>query len=274
MNCELSLTLPGGRLWECRRPAVMGIVNVTPDSYYAPSRCADEGALRARLRRMMEEGADIIDIGACSTRPGSEPPAEAEEIRRAVRGVRMARAVCGPDIPLSIDTYRPAVAAAALDAGADIVNDVRGTQPLPGMYRLVAERRVPYILMHSRGTSATMQTLTHYHGDVAAEVTRVLAERVQQLASLGVADVIVDPGIGFAKTAEQCLRLIDSIGWMKAVLRRPVLVGLSRKSFICRGQSLTSDEVLAATTALHEKVLAQGASILRVHDVAEAKRKV
>ncbi len=257
----------GGKAFELSRPAVMGIVNATPDSFYSGAR----NASAATVERMLADGADILDIGACSTRPGAAPVSAAQEWERLEPVLKAARRLA-PEVPISIDTFRADVAERALDAGADIINDVSGGTFDPRMDRLVADRRVPYIVMHMRGDSSTMQSLTDYEaeGGVTAAVIRFLAQRISELADMGVKDIIVDPGFGFAKTVEQNFELLDNLKLIVDTLQRPVLVGLSRKSMFYKPLGLGPDDVLPQTAAANLKASEQGASILRVHDPAYA----
>lgn len=265
----------GHRLAEYHAPAVMGIVNVTPDSFYGPSRAADADAVARRVEALVGEGADMLDVGACSTRPGSSPVEEAEETDRLGMALEALRSVA-PDIPVSVDTFRASVAREAVSSmGADMVNDISGGDLDPDMFATVASLGVPYILMHMRGTPATMQTMTDYpEGAVAATVGAELSVKVRALALAGVADVIVDPGFGFAKTLAQNYELLDSLGALAALLERPILAGMSRKSMLTRLLDTDAGRVLPATVAVNMAALLQGASILRVHDVGAARQAV
>lgn len=265
-----------GHLIEYDRPAVMGIINVTPDSFYAGSRTkADE--IGRRVRSMIDDGADMIDIGAYSSRPGAAEVSEAEEIDRLSEGMAALREAA-PDVVVSVDTFRASVAKAAIEQmGADIVNDISGGDLDGRMFETVASLRVPYILMHMRGTPADMQTLTEYPDGVTAEVLRDLSVKLRTLRLAGVSDVIVDPGFGFAKTLEQNYRLMADLPMFAEMLDAPVLVGVSRKSMVTRALGITAKDALNGTTVLNTIALLGGAQILRVHDVkacAEAVRIV
>ena len=265
-----------GRLIEYDRPAVMGIINVTPDSFYAGSRTkADE--IGRRVRSMIDDGADMIDIGAYSSRPGAAEVSEAEEIDRLSEGMAALREAA-PDVVVSVDTFRASVAKAAIEQmGADIVNDISGGDLDGRMFETVASLRVPYILTHMRGTPADMQTLTEYPDGVTAEVLRDLSVKLRTLRLAGVSDVIVDPGFGFAKTLEQNYRLMADLPMFAEMLDAPVLVGVSRKSMVTRALGVTAKDALNGTTVLNTIALLGGAQILRVHDVkacAEAVRIV
>lgn len=265
-----------GHLIEYDRPAVMGIINVTPDSFYAGSRTkADE--IGRRVRSMIDDGADMIDIGAYSSRPGAAEVSEAEEIDRLSEGMAALREAA-PDVVVSVDTFRASVAKVAIEQmGADIVNDISGGDLDGRMFETVASLRVPYILMHMRGTPADMQTLTEYPDGVTAEVLRDLSVKLRTLRLAGVNDVIVDPGFGFAKTLEQNYRLMADLPMFAGMLDAPVLVGVSRKSMVTRALGITAKDALNGTTVLNTIALLGGAQILRVHDVkacAEAVRIV
>lgn len=262
-----------GKLHEYTRPLVMGILNATPDSFYAGSRAQSDAAIAARAARLAAEGADIIDIGAFSTRPGASEVSTDDECRRLCNAVRIVRSTVGEAMPLSVDTFRASVARAAVeDCGADIINDVSGGNLDPDMFDTVAALRVPYILMHMRGTVADMMEYTNYE-DVTRDVLSELGDRLQQLALLGVNDVIVDPGFGFSKTLEQNYRLLHDLK-LFGLLHRPILVGVSRKSMITRLLGIGADDALNGTTVINTLALDRGASILRVHDVAAARQAV
>lgn len=263
-----SLTLNmGGRAVDIPRPAIMGIVNATPDSFYAMSRAAGAEAGRRALQ-MVRRGADIIDLGACSTRPGAaEIDADTEYDRLAPALEAIRRTV--PDTPLSVDTFRASVADRCIKAfGPLIINDVGGTTLDPETGRVAADHKVPYILMHMRGTPATMSSLTDYD-DVVADVLEDLMRKADALSQAGVADIILDPGFGFAKTVAQNYELLEALPQFEAT-GYPVLVGISRKTMIWKPLDITADQALNGTTVLNTIALLRGADILRVHDVAEA----
>lgn len=257
-----------GRLYTLDTPKVMGILNVTPDSFYAGSRLQGLDELVERAARMIDEGADMLDIGGYSTRPGADVISSEEESRRVVSAIQqLVRRF--PQIPLSIDTFRADVAHKAIEAGASIVNDVSGGEMDPQMFASIARLRVPYILMHMRGTPQTMNTLTQYE-NLVKDVTDYFHEKVHQLRSLGVSDILIDPGFGFAKTQEQNFELLHRLSYF-TILELPIVVGLSRKSMIWKSLDTNPEGSLNGTTALHMLALANGARILRVHDVREAK---
>ena len=251
------------------RALVMGIINTTPDSFYPPSRRCAAAAAEAALR-MAEQGADLIDLGGESTRPGAAPVPAAEEVRRVAPAVEAVVAAGGP--PVSIDTAKAEVAAAALDAGAVMVNDVSGLRD-PGLRRLVAERDVPAVVMHMRGSPRTMQQGIHY-GDTVGEVLGELKRRLNDALDAGVRhrQMIVDPGIGFGKRVGDNLRLLQGLPALRAL--GPVLVGVSRKSFLGKLLGAELEDRLGATTAANTIALLRGADILRVHDVAAAAQAV
>lgn len=262
-----------GRLVGFDRPAVMGILNVTPDSFYSASRLSAPDEIAARAVAMMSAGADILDVGACSTRPGSPSATEAEEMDRLALALPAIRSAVGPDAIISVDTFRSSVARRCVaEWGADIVNDISGGAIDPDMFATVAELKVPYVLMHMRGTPADMQTRTDY-ADVTADVIRELSGPLARLEELGVNDVIVDPGFGFAKTLGQNYELMRNLRAFE-IFDRPLLVGISRKSMLTRLLGITPAEALPATCALNAYALERGAAILRVHDVVEARQTV
>lgn len=266
---EFTLNL-SGRLRVCSRPQIMGIINATPDSFYSGSRTPDADDISRRAEQMIFDGADMIDIGAYSSRPGADDVSVDEELRRISAGIKAVRRVSG-DIPVSVDTFRSQVVRLAVEQGADIINDISGGTLDNDMFATVAELKVPYVLMHMRGTPATMQQLTDY-GDVTAEVIDDLSRKLRTLRLMGVGDVIVDPGFGFSKTLDQNYKLLKDIGVIAESLNAPVLVGVSRKSMITGLLGIGSDEALNGTTVLNTIAMMHGASFLRVHDVKEASQ--
>lgn len=256
-----------GRLVFMDEPLVMGILNVTPDSFFANSRCRSEEEIRQRVCLMRREGAAMVDIGAYSSRPGAEDVSVEEELRRLLPAIRIVREEW-PDAIISVDTFRADVARSVVEAGADIINDISGGEMDADMFRTVAELHVPYILMHMQGTPQDMQLQPHYE-NLMCEVFRSLGERVEKLHEVGVADVIIDPGFGFGKTMAQNYEMMARLGEFR-LLGCPILVGISRKSMVYRLLDNTPEESLNGTTALNTIALMNGASILRVHDVREA----
>ncbi len=261
-----------GRLVRYDRPVVMGILNVTPDSFYGDSRSFDESAIKRRLETLLSEGADIIDVGGCSTRPGAMEISPEEDTERIGRALRIVRQMTPAGI-VSVDTFRASVAEVAVtEFGADIINDISGTNLDPEMVSTVARLKVPYVLTHSRGSLRDMHEYTDYE-DVTSDVLSELGDRLQWLALEGVNDVIIDPGIGFSKTLEQNYKLIHNLEIFK-IFHRPLLLGISRKSLITKLLKISPDEALNATTALNMCCLERGADILRVHDVKAARQAV
>ncbi len=256
-----------GRLLSLEQPAVMGILNVTPDSFYDGGRHQGLDVALRQASRMCEEGAAIIDVGGMSSRPGAGLISAEEELRRVIPVIEAIAAQL-PEAFISIDTVQPVVARRAIEAGACIINDVSAGQWIHGMYDTVAELGVPYVLMHAKGTPDTMQQQAHYE-DVVQEVLDFIIEETGKLRALGVRDVIIDPGFGFGKTIAHNFQLLKRLHVFR-ILPCPILVGISRKSMIYRTLGCSPEEALNGTTALNMVALQQGASILRVHDVKEA----
>lgn len=259
-----------GRLVEIDKPLVMGIINATPDSFYSDSRMLDAHDIACKANEMAQQGADIIDLGACSTRPGAQVVDASEEIMRLNVAVKAVRQVVGNEILLSVDTFRASVTRHCVEElGVDIINDISGGDLDQLMHSTVAQLQVPYVVMHMRGTPATMQQFTNYDDDVAAVVLEELARKVDALHQCGINDVIADPGFGFAKTVEQNYRIMSQLEVFHA-LDVPLLVGISRKSMIQRVLNCDAAHALNGTTALNTIALMKGAHILRVHDVRAA----
>ena len=251
------------------RPQIMGIVNVTPDSFYSASRTFDVDSLEKKVEQMVSEGVDIFDIGAYSTRPGADDVSPEEELRRLQRGMEVVKRMA-PNIPVSIDTFRANVARACVEEmGADIVNDVSGGTLDADMAATMGQLDVPYILMHMRGTPATMQQFTDYPGGVVADVVADLKVKMEHFREQGCRQVILDPGFGFSKTLEQNYELMNGLVAFHE-LNAPLLVGISRKSMIFRLLGTSSAESLEGTTVLNTLAMLAGSHILRVHDVRAA----
>ena len=250
-------------------PRIMGILNFTNDSFHAESRITTEKELIVRAVEMNQQGADILDLGACSTRPGSKGVTVSEEIKKISSGLKSLRKEL-PGAVISVDTFNAETAKVAADFGADIINDISGGAMDPNMFRTVSEIKLPYILMHIQGTPENMQDAPQYE-NVYMEVTRYFSEKIAMLKEEGVNDIILDPGFGFGKTLEQNYELLESLDQFR-ILGRPLLVGLSRKSMIYNKLSLSSSEALNGTTCLNTVALMKGASFLRVHDVQEASQ--
>lgn len=269
---QTTLTL-SGKLLTLERPVVMGIVNVTPDSFFAGSRIAGETALRTRFDQLVSEGAAIADLGAYSSRAGADEVSVTEEMERLRPALRILRDEY-PDLPVSVDTFRSDVARMAVEEyGASMINDISGGGLDPAMYRTMAELQVPYILMHMKGDPKTMQQQASY-SDVTLEVIDYFAQRVGQLLELGVHDIVLDPGFGFSKTTAQNYELLAQLGSLVEAFTQPLLVGVSRKSMIYRPLGITPEEALSGTTFVHALALERGAKILRVHDVRPAVEAV
>lgn len=256
-----------GILHEFDGPCVMGIVNITPDSYFAESRTQIPDAALERCSRLLSEGAAIIDIGAVSTRPGSEYPGKDEELKRLLGVFPLLRREF-PDAVFSVDTSNAEVAKRLLDEGADIINDISGGEHDAKMFDLIAERKCPYVMMHMRGWPKDMQNFTSYD-DIVGDINLFFSEKIEKLHHSGVSDIIVDPGFGFSKTSEQNYYLLNRLQSF-TFHGKPLLIGISRKSMVFRALNSTPENVLAGTTALQTIALLKGASILRVHDVAAA----
>lgn len=259
----------GGRLFSLEKPVVMGIMNITPDSFYAGSRLSGIDNMRNRARTIVEEGGKIIDVGAYSSRPHADDISPQEEMERLHPALKMLREEFA-DIPVSVDTFRADVAKMCVEEyGVSIINDISGGQLDDHMHETVAALQVPYILMHMRGTPETMQSLTEYK-DIAVDILDYFVERVGRLRDLGLHDIILDPGYGFSKTLDQNYELMARQEETFGELELPILVGISRKSMIYKLFGTTPDEALNGTTALNMYSLMHGTDILRVHDVREA----
>ncbi|MES2776199.1 MAG: dihydropteroate synthase [Bacteroidota bacterium] len=264
LNCK-------GKLLTIDSPIVMGIINITPDSFYEGSRQQSLDDILKQTKKMLTEGAAIVDIGGQSTRPGSEAVGVEEEINRVVPAIE---AICQlyPEAIVSIDTYHAAVAKAAVEAGAGIVNDVSGGTMDEQMLPTVAALKVPYICMHMQGVPATMH-LNPVYEDVTKEVLDFFIERIDACRRAGIHDVIIDPGFGFGKTIEHNFTLLKNLSLFK-ILEKPILLGISRKSTIYKTLGTTAADALNGTTVLNTIGLMNGANILRVHDVKEAVEAV
>ena len=261
-----------GQVVTYRRPAVMGILNITPDSFYDGGRYRDADAMLAQARWLLDEGADIIDLGAASSRPGAElppPEVEAERLKEAVGLIRSEL----PEAILSVDTCYSLPARTAVEAGADIVNDISGGQFDEQMFPTVAALQVPYILMHNRALPSEMQQHTGYD-DIVEDLTRYFSERLDSLYRLGVKDVWIDPGFGFAKSLEENYELLHRLDELTTLFREPLLTALSRKSMIYKRLGTTPSEALTGTVALDAIALEKGSRLLRVHDPRPAVETV
>jgi dihydropteroate synthase len=261
-----------GRLMDLSEPQVMGILNVTPDSFYAGSHGVTEGYIIDRIHQIMNEGASIIDIGACSTRPGADEVSIEEEMSRLRMGLALIRKH-RPDAIVSVDTYRADVAKMCVEEyGAAIINDISAGQMDEQMFATIARLGIPYIIMHMKGTPKDMQVNPQYD-HFLKEVFYYFSEKVQRLRDLGVKDIIIDPGFGFGKTLEHNYELMNHLEEF-ALFELPLLVGVSRKSMIYKHLGITPEEALNGTTTLNTIALLKGASILRVHDVRQAMESI
>lgn len=264
INCK-------GKLIDLTTPKVMGILNTTPDSFYEGSRIGNvQDALR-KAEQMLSEGADFLDIGGMSTRPGAEILSEGEELKRVIPVIESVLKNF-PDTIISIDTYRSKVAKEAINSGAAIVNDISAGSLDSGLFKTVSELQVPYILMHMQGNPQNMQINPVYE-NVVVEVNQFFASKISELRNLGINDIIIDPGFGFGKTLEHnyiLLKNLDLIGYGEF----PVLSGMSRKSMIKNLLNVNEEDALSGTIALNMYALQKGAKILRVHDVKAAKQTI
>jgi len=252
-------------------PVVMGILNATPNSFYNKGEKSDKDSLLATAERMLEDGAEILDIGGASSKPGEpliDPETEKNRIIPVIEAIRKRF----PDTWISVDTYNSPVAKAAIEAGADIINDISAGAIDDKMLNVVAGLKVPYIAMHIQGTPETMQLSPAYE-NVVAEVLRQLRNAIQRCEQAGINQIIIDPGFGFGKTVAHNFELLSMLGTFK-LTDRPILAGLSRKSMICKPLKISPENALNGTTALNMAALMNGADILRVHDVKEAVETV
>jgi dihydropteroate synthase len=262
----------GGKLLDLKVPKVMGILNITPDSFYKGSRYNSKKEILKAAVKMLQDGADIIDVGGYSTRPGA-PDISVEEERRRVLGAIKLISVEFPEAVISVDTFRADIAAEAVEqCGAKIINDISGGEADAGMFQVVQRLNVPYILMHMKGDPRTMQDNPVYD-DVVADILKWFGEKIFRLRSAGVKDIIIDPGFGFGKTIGHNFELLSRLGDF-SIAGLPLLVGVSRKSMIWKTLGISSDEALTGTIVLNAVALLKGADIIRVHDVKEAVQAV
>jgi dihydropteroate synthase len=264
LNCK-------GKLLVIDKPLVMGIINVTPDSFYKGSRQQNEESILSKAKKMIEEGADIIDIGGQSTRPGSERILVKEELERVLPAIEIILKD-HPDVIISIDTYQSKVAEECVNAGAAIINDISAGNMDAAMLSTVAKLQVPYICMHLKGTPETMQQQATYD-NVTREVLDFFINKIDECKQAGINDVIIDPGFGFAKTIDQNFTLLKNLFLFK-MFERPIMAGLSRKATVYKTLQTTAEEALNGTTVLNTLALQNGAKILRVHDVKAAKEAI
>ena len=257
-----------GELMILDSPKIMGILNITPDSFYSGSRVSSESEILSRAEEMLLNGADLLDIGGYSSKPGAEDVSEEEEIKRVIPAISAVKKAF-PETRISIDTFRSRVAMTAIHAGASIINDISGGDGDPEMFQTVKRLKVPYIIMHMQGTPKTMQKSPSYK-NVVQDVYRSLSLKINRLRLTGVTDVIVDVGFGFGKTLEHNYALLANLDYFHS-LECPLLVGISRKSMVYKALDITPEESLNGTVVLNTIAAQKGAQILRVHDVKEAK---
>jgi len=260
-----------GKILDLSAPAVMGILNITPDSFFDGGEFVSIDAQLKQVERMLDEGASVIDIGAVSTRPGAAVVCQTGEIERLIPSLKAIRSSF-PEAILSVDTYRPLVARAAVAEGADMINDIYGGRFEAVMMDTVASLKVPYIIMHMKGEPANMQSRPMY-SDVVAEVSYFFEKQVAEARSKGISKIIIDPGFGFGKTLEHSYRLLSDLDTLQS-FGLPVMVGLSRKSMIYRALGKGPEGALTGTTVLQTIALIKGAIILRAHDVKEARETI
>lgn len=257
-----------GRLYGLDQVRILGILNLTEDSFFPESRIGSRDALLRKAGEMLSYGADILDLGACSTRPGALPVTEESELNKLIPAISHLKQAF-PECLISVDTFRANVASQCVDAGAAMVNDISGGTLDPLMFATVARLQVPYILTHMRGTPETMQTHCHYE-ELMSDLILWFSEKISVLHGMGVHDIIIDPGFGFAKNTEQNFEILNRLEELN-ILGKPVLVGLSRKSMIKNTLGCSAEEALNGTSAMHAIAVQNGANFLRVHDVKEAK---
>jgi dihydropteroate synthase len=261
LNCK-------GKIIDLSTPIVMGIINVTSDSFYSGSQFMMSFRIRKRAKQILAQGGSIIDVGACSTRPGSKPTSESDELKRLAKAVKIIRKNF-PDAIISVDTFRSAVAQRMVeDFSVDIINDISAGDMDSKMFSTVSKFGVPYILMHMQGTPSDMQLNPHYK-NIVLEISQFFSAKVEQLKLMGVNDIIIDPGFGFGKSIEHNYTILNNLESFN-LFNLPILVGLSRKSMIYKPLGIMPEQALNGTTVLNALALQKGAKILRVHDVLEA----
>lgn len=264
INCK-------GRLVDLSTPKVMGVLNVTPDSFYDGGKYKNETSILKQVEHMLNEGATFIDVGAYSSRPNADHVSEEEELNRILPIVQLILNEF-PETLISIDTFRSEVAKQCIETGAALINDISAGNLDENMLKTIATLQVPYIMMHMRGTPQTMQSLTEYD-DLVKDILFYFSERITAARDLGIVDVIIDPGFGFAKTLEQNFELLNKLELFK-MIEKPLLVGVSRKSMIYKTLDTSAQDALNGTTVLNTIGLQKSASILRVHDVKEAMEAI
>jgi len=260
INCK-------GQLIDLASPKVMGILNVTPDSFYDGGHFKDENSMLLQVESMLSDGATFIDVGGYSSRPGADAVSEDEELQRVIPTIDILLKHF-PEVLISVDTFRSTVAEQSIDAGASIINDISAGKSDPNMLKTVGQLRIPYIMMHKRGNPKTMQQQTDYD-DLIKDMLFYFSERIAEAHKAKINDIIIDPGFGFAKTLEQNYELLNNLNLLQ-LADKPILAGVSRKSMIYKTLKTSPQHALNGTTALHMVALERGASILRAHDVNEA----
>lgn len=260
-----------GKLIDFSEKKLMGILNLTPDSFYDGGKYKNLKGMLLKVEQMIAEGADIIDVGGFSSRPGAENVPVEEELKRVIESIKLIKSHF-PDTIISIDTFRSEVAKKAIEAGAAMINDISSGEMDPNMIGLVKETQVPYIMMHIQGTPSNMQQNPVYK-DVLNEVLQFFAQKLETAHKMGIADIIIDPGFGFGKTLEHNYQLLKNLS-VFGNLGQPILAGLSHKSMINKVLNISASESLNGTTVLNTIALINGADILRVHEVKEAKEAI
>ena len=256
-----------GKLMNLSVPKIMGILNITPDSFYDGGRYNSKDKIKKQIEKMIISGADIVDVGGYSSRPGAKDISIEDELNRVIPAIEILKQKF-PETIVSIDTFRSRVAREAIISGADIVNDISGGNLDPDMFETVSKHKVPYILMHMRGSPKNMMSKTDYE-NVTKDVCKYFSERIDKAKSFGINDIIIDPGFGFSKTTQQNYELFNNLEFFKE-FQKPIIVGISRKSMIYKILNTTPEKALNGSSVLHTISLMKGANILRTHDVKEA----
>ena len=256
-----------GKLMNFSVPKIMGILNITPDSFYDGGRYNSKEKIQKQIEKMIISGADIVDVGGYSSRPGAKDISIEDELNRVIPAVELIKKKF-PETIVSIDTFRSKVASEAIISGADIVNDISGGNLDSNMFETVSRHKVPYILMHMRGNPENMMSKTNYE-NVTKDVCKYFSQRINKAHSCGINDIIIDPGFGFSKTTQQNYELLNNLEFFKE-FQRPIIIGISRKSMIYKTLNTTPDKALNGSSVLHTISLMKGANILRTHDVKEA----
>lgn len=262
LNCN-------GRLIELDIPKIMGVLNITPDSFFDGGKYQNDGEILKQTEKMLKEGADFIDIGAYSSRPGADHISIDEEKKRLIPVLQLISKNFGKDVLMSVDTFRSEIAELAIENHAAVINDISAGMLDKNMFDVISKHHVPYIMMHMKGNPQNMKTLAEYT-DVVLEVKKYFSERLALARKKGITDIIIDPGFGFAKNISHNFEMLKKFNLFKS-FKLPVLCGISRKSMIYKTLNIQAKDALNGTTALHSIALAKGANILRVHDVKEAK---